>query len=153
MSFQTEMEARFGAENVKQWTNPGPNTNTASVNTTILAAVLVDVEGDFRKYAGVLYDDTDNRMIGIACERAAFRLKNRGGSAGMLQDLDDYTKAQIKEVRKVTNANRLIPGITQINSYSPKMDNVSFADSKKLSQFGFPQTPGFEGQIDRRLGG
>lgn len=137
MSFQTEMEARFGAENIKQWTNQGPNTNTTSVNTTVLATALTDVEGDFRTIAGVEYDSTDNRMLGIACNGASCYLRMRGTSHGGYKDLWDKYKEALASLRKVTNANRLIPAKKQLNSYVNISPEASFADSRRLSRLGY----------------
>jgi hypothetical protein len=140
MSFQTEMEARYGTENLKQWTNYGPNTNITAVNTATLAAALVDVQGDFRRYAGVEYDETDNRMLGLACERAVFYLKKRGGAFGTMKDMDEETKGYLVELRAVTNANVIVPALVQNNSYPDRDTNRSFADWRTLERLGFPAT-------------
>lgn len=142
MSFQTEMEARYGTENLKQWTNYGPNTNIATVNTATLAAALVDVQGDFRMFAGVEYDETDNRMLGLACERAVFWLKKRGGAFGTMKELDEETKGYLVELRSVTNANVIVPALVQNNSYPARDTNRSFADYRTLERLGFPPIQG-----------
>lgn len=136
MTYQTEMEARFGSTTVIRWTNPGSQTAT-TVGTTALAAVLVDVSGDFRDYAGVVYDDTDNRMIGIACDGGSIYLRRRMSEHGSFDNAWSSYIKRLEDLRKRTNANRLIPSKVLINNVSVDDTNKSYSDQKKLAGLGF----------------
>jgi len=136
MSFQTEMEARFGSTTLIRWTNPGSQT-ASSVSSTVLAAVLVDVNGDFRNIAGVDYDSIDNRMLGIACDGASIYLRRRVGEHGTFNNAwNDYIK-RLEDLRKRTNANRLVPQKVLHNNVSVDDTNKSYSDQKKLAGLGF----------------
>jgi len=108
MSFQTEMEARFGSQLLIRYTNPD-SKSASTVNTTILAASLVFAQGRFKTYAGVAYDDTDDRMIDTSCDFAIYKLAGRFAERGEYQKQNDAGIQYLKDFRKVTNANRLNP--------------------------------------------
>jgi len=116
MSFQTEMEARFGSQLLYRYTNPDSKTAT-TINATILAAALVFAQGRFRTYAGIAYDETDDRMIDTACDFAIYKLAGRFAERGEYQKQYDAGIQYLKDLRKVTNANRTIPAKKQIEQF------------------------------------
>ena len=137
MSFQTEMEARFGSQLLVRYTNPD-SKSASSIGTTILAAALVFAQGRFRTYAGVAYDDTDSRMIDCACDLAIYQLAGRFAERGEYQRQYKEAVEYLKDLRKVTNANRIIPAKKQINSYPNTNPEETFADNRRLGALGFP---------------
>ena len=152
MAFVDELNARFGEQNIIRWTNPDSKTATTA-NSTIIAAALVDTSGEFRKYAGVLYDETDNRMIGIACDLAVYHMRKRYADAGMFQGLRDAAIIELKELRKVTHSDTVLADTTLVNEIPIQRSTRSAFDSGVLKLSGFPThaAPGTEdsgGYID-----
>jgi len=137
MSFQADLEARYGTQLVIRFTNPDSKTATTA-NTTILDAALVFAKGRFRTYAGIVYDSTDDRMIDAACDIAIYKLSERFAERGQYKAQYDSAIQYLKDLRKVTNANRLVPTKKQGNSYVNIDTNATMADSRKLSRLGYP---------------
>ena len=137
MAFTDELNARFGTQNIIRWSNPDSKTAT-TVNATIIAAALVDVAGDFRTYGGVVYDDTDNRMIGIACDLAIFHMRKRFADAGNFASLKEGAIQALKDLRKVTHSDTITAEKTLVNEISlSQTDKSSFSQGTMWSN-GFP---------------
>ena len=130
-----------GTQNIIRWSNPDSKTAT-TVNSTIIAAALVDASGDFRIYAGVIYDDTDNRQIGIACDLAVYYMRKRFADGGNFAALRENAIVALKDLRKVTHSDTIVAEKKLANVMPETTTDKSFFDSSAMYNKGFiPLSP------------
>jgi hypothetical protein len=142
MSFESEMTTLLTTEVLVRLTNPG-NADATSVNSSKIAQVLKFVIGDFYRVSGVAVTEDDitdtNLYLEPALNRGLFYLQKYGGKIGPPQD----DKATLEEIRKVTNADRIVPEVGTFEGDSgvfSQEEDPYFPDSF-LQRKGFPPKP------------
>lgn len=137
MAFTDELNARYGDQNIIRLSNLN-STSTATVNATVIAGVLVDVGGWFKTYAGVAYDDTDARMIGIACDVGVLLLRRRAGEHGDFTALWTDLKERALALRKVTHSDTVVAEKQLMNMIPEQATDRSFFSQATMYNKGFP---------------
>ena len=137
MAFVDELYARYGTQNVIRLSQID-DTDTASVDTTVIDAVETDVGGIFKLYGGVEYDSTDTRMLALACDVGIFLLRRRSGEHDMLTEQWRDILERLKQLRRVTHSNTITTTKVLVNSIGDDRKNKSAFDEATLYHQGFP---------------
>jgi phage gp36-like protein len=106
VSLSSNVQARYGAQLLRNLTNP-QNSTATTLDTARLTAACNDVAGDFRIYCGVVYDDTDARHIGVGCECVITKLRLYSGQVKVEDVQKDYI-ARLKDLARVTGRDRIV---------------------------------------------
>lgn len=117
MSLTTEVQDRYGAQVLINLTNPEDEEPTA-INTTKFGKAADDVEADFKTYAGIVYDGTDDRHVSLACEGVMIKLMVRAGDMKPKEE-KAWREEDLKQgLALVTSRDRLLPTSGSILSTS-----------------------------------
>ena len=109
MALAAEVIARYPSSRLIQLTRQS-NQSGSSINTTILGLAVDDVEADFQIIAGVEYDNSDARHVGVAVEGVIAKLARRAEAAGNTSEaLHDAYLERLGQLAKVTGRDRIMP--------------------------------------------
>lgn len=137
MAYVDELYARYGTQNVIRLSNLN-STSTDTVNATVIASILVDVGGWFKTYAGVAYDDTDARMIGLASDVGILLLRRRAGEHGDFAPMWADLEKQALALRKVTHSDTITAEKQLSNLINETSTDKSYFNSSTMYNKGFP---------------
>lgn len=141
MSFTDELNYRYGDQNIIRLSNLN-STSTSTVNATVIASLLLDVDGWFKTYAGVEYDATDYRMVGLACDVGVLMLRRRAGEHGDFSALWTDIKERALALRKVTHSDTIVSEKKFANIIPEQATDKSYFDNATLYNKGFiPLSP------------
>lgn len=137
MAFVDELYNRYGTQNVIRLSTVN-STSTGSVDATVIASVLSDVEGWFKTYVGAEYDSTDKRMLGLAADVGILLLRRRAGEHGDFSNLWADAEKQALALRKVTHSDTITAEKQLANIIAVTATDKSYFDSSTMYNKGFP---------------
>ena len=122
MALSDRVTERFSAQFMVSITNPD-DQDAASINTTLLGYAATDVEADFKVYAGIEYDETEDTHVSVAVQGVILKLQNRR-SQGEPRSDDNWIE-RLKALAMVTARDRISPVTDSILSPSDRSDETT----------------------------
>ncbi len=124
MPLGTHVTDRYSAQFIRNLTNPD-NPSATTTDTARLDEAVTDAEADFQTYTGVVYDDTDNQHIALACEGVIATLKLRGASSRSGgEEAWAKWKERLDHAREMWGSNRRItPESTSVLTPASELDS------------------------------
>jgi hypothetical protein len=104
--------ARWSSARAIQLTNPDDATQT-SVNSARLLAAVADVQGDFRAFSGMNYDESQQEMVAFGVQGVEIYLRRYQGRAEA-DELESWRKSLAQLMAQVawvppTGTSQLVP--------------------------------------------
>lgn len=137
MALADEVTSRLSAQLVLNLTNPD-NPKASTNDTTRLAKAAADAEADFKTFASVEFDVSDDRHVAIGIQGVVAYLKMWGaGGANARTELESFRTA-LGSLAKVTSRKRITPTTTStltprdVPAEPPAFDEKRFDDIKPL---------------------
>jgi hypothetical protein len=110
MALWDEVVSRFSNEKLVTLTNPDNRAENATIDTTLAAFAVADVEADFKLHAETTYDGTDGRHVRIGVQGVIAHLMGYGAAhgEGAAAALDRF-HAQLRVLRDTSSRARISP--------------------------------------------
>lgn len=108
MSLSSNVQARYPAQRLIEWTNPD-NRAAVAIDTAVLDKAVADVEGDFLARVGVIYDDANKAHVSVAVEGVRLRLIQRLGVAKTDEDESRYFAGLAAVAKGQGGRQRVVP--------------------------------------------
>jgi len=152
MPLTSGVAARIPSQRLIELTN-SDDTGAAAIDNAKLAVAAADVEGEFRLFANVAYDDADSRHVALAVQGVIIMLevyKNESGSV----DRQKAWRAQLRgPLRKITHNNRIKPKSSSELTPAQEQIGGEIVRPHFDTEDGFGDILPESGRTDRRPGG
>lgn len=121
MALTDRVTARLSSQRLIELTNPD-NAGASSVDTTRLGYAATDTMADFEIYAGVEYDDDDERHVAVGIDGVVFHLARNAGLVA--PEIEQRWHQRLEALGKVTGRNRVTP-VTSSNLQASRESTAS----------------------------
>lgn len=107
MALTDRVQARLPTELLAQLTQKD-SRQPSTIDTTVLGLACTDVEADIETFAGVAYDNDDERHVAFAIRGVLLHLRvYQGRTEGAYERLRDWQRSLDENLRLVTGNNRI----------------------------------------------
>lgn len=139
MSFDIEAEliAAYDVEQIKQWSNPGNNTNAEEVNSARVLKAFAHAKGRFKARVGAEFDETKIDMIPAIVVLTCYYLSRFASRIGDAKALWEEIESELEQLRDIYHRATIEPTYTNLDASRGEPDEPKFT-SKRLRGHGFP---------------